>query len=204
MAFLLKNQPFFPLLLFFTCLCFLSTQGDGNSTQNQKNISVSLSFPLTSIRLSRNNVRTVLYPSLVSEINKNPRLQPKPTPSGYNFKTTFKYSMALIVALQIGTPPQTQQMVLDTGSQLSWIQCHKKRLPKSLLPPLILLFPLPSLFCPVPILSVSLEFPILPSLLLVTRIVYATTLISTPTERLPRATSSEKNLPFPVPKVPLL
>lgn len=35
--------------------------------------------------------------------------------------------MALIVALQIGTPPQTQQMVLDTGSQLSWIQCHKKK-----------------------------------------------------------------------------
>lgn len=34
--------------------------------------------------------------------------------------------MALIVSLPIGTPPQTQQMVLDTGSQLSWIQCHKK------------------------------------------------------------------------------
>ncbi|KAJ9147246.1 hypothetical protein P3X46_029426 [Hevea brasiliensis] len=34
--------------------------------------------------------------------------------------------MALIVSLPIGTPPQTQQMVLDTGSQLSWIQCHNK------------------------------------------------------------------------------
>ncbi|KAJ0099894.1 hypothetical protein Patl1_21172 [Pistacia atlantica] len=34
--------------------------------------------------------------------------------------------MALIVSLPIGTPPQTQDMVLDTGSQLSWIQCHKK------------------------------------------------------------------------------
>ncbi|KAH0714065.1 hypothetical protein KY284_006970 [Solanum tuberosum] len=37
--------------------------------------------------------------------------------------------MALIVTLPIGTPPQDQQMVLDTGSQLSWIQCNKK-LPK--------------------------------------------------------------------------
>ncbi|GAU22422.1 hypothetical protein TSUD_123090 [Trifolium subterraneum] len=37
--------------------------------------------------------------------------------------------MALIVNLPIGTPPQTQQMVLDTGSQLSWIQCHKKQPP---------------------------------------------------------------------------
>ncbi|KAL6223586.1 hypothetical protein ACLB2K_006969 [Fragaria x ananassa] len=34
--------------------------------------------------------------------------------------------MAPVVSLPIGTPPQTQQMILDTGSQLSWIQCHKK------------------------------------------------------------------------------
>ncbi|KAJ1410564.1 Xylanase inhibitor, C-terminal [Sesbania bispinosa] len=34
--------------------------------------------------------------------------------------------MALVVTLPIGTPPQLQQMVLDTGSQLSWIQCHNK------------------------------------------------------------------------------
>lgn len=46
-----------------------------------------------------------------------------------NYKSNFKYSMALIVTLPIGTPPQDQQMVLDTGSQLSWIQCNKK-LPK--------------------------------------------------------------------------
>ncbi|KAM7278309.1 hypothetical protein ACFE04_005443 [Oxalis oulophora] len=45
----------------------------------------------------------------------------------YNYRSTFKYSMALIVSLPIGTPPQSQQMVLDTGSQLSWIQCHDKK-----------------------------------------------------------------------------
>ncbi|KAL8547204.1 hypothetical protein ACS0TY_006788 [Phlomoides rotata] len=38
----------------------------------------------------------------------------------------FKYSMALIVSLPIGTSPQAHQLVLDTGSQLSWIQCHRK------------------------------------------------------------------------------
>lgn len=38
--------------------------------------------------------------------------------------------MALVVSLPIGTPPQTQEMVLDTGSQLSWIQCHNKAQPK--------------------------------------------------------------------------
>ncbi|OMO99230.1 Peptidase A1 [Corchorus olitorius] len=58
----------------------------------------------------------------------SPRPRPRPSPaSSYHYKTSFKYSMALIVALPIGTPPQTQQMVLDTGSQLSWIQCHKKK-----------------------------------------------------------------------------
>ncbi|KAF8398945.1 hypothetical protein HHK36_014810 [Tetracentron sinense] len=41
--------------------------------------------------------------------------------------------MALIVSLPIGTPPQSQQMVIDTGSQLSWISCHEKTRTK--LPP---------------------------------------------------------------------
>ena len=35
--------------------------------------------------------------------------------------------MALILSLPIGTPAQTQELVLDTGSQLSWIQCHRKK-----------------------------------------------------------------------------
>ncbi|PWA47526.1 eukaryotic aspartyl protease family protein [Artemisia annua] len=46
--------------------------------------------------------------------------------SGSTQRLNFKYSMALVVSLPIGTPPQAQQMVLDTGSQLSWIQCHNK------------------------------------------------------------------------------
>ncbi|XP_004503192.4 aspartic proteinase PCS1 [Cicer arietinum] len=69
----------------------------------------------------------MLYKSqLISTSNHN-NTQIK-TPS-YNYKFSFKYSMALIVNLPIGTPPQLQQMVLDTGSQLSWIQCHKKAPP---------------------------------------------------------------------------
>ncbi|CAN4114753.1 unnamed protein product [Withania somnifera] len=52
-----------------------------------------------------------------------------------NYKSNFKYSMALIVTLPIGTPPQDQQMVLDTGSQLSWIQCNKELRKKQTPPP---------------------------------------------------------------------
>ncbi|KAG8373500.1 hypothetical protein BUALT_Bualt11G0030600 [Buddleja alternifolia] len=91
--------------------------------------SLSLSFPLTSAPLSSKS--KFLTTAAAAESNET-RLQNKnePTPSSspflYNYQSSFKYSMALIVSLPIGTPPQTQQMVLDTGSQLSWIQCHRK------------------------------------------------------------------------------
>lgn len=118
-------KPFFLFFFFFTFFS-LSTQHD----QNQNN-SLSLSFPLIALHLHP-NTSSSLNPSLLSP---NPR--PKTTPSlPYRYKSTFKYSMALIVSLPIGTPPQTQQMVLDTGSQLSWIQCHnKKKTPKVPPPP---------------------------------------------------------------------
>ncbi|KAF2290490.1 hypothetical protein GH714_014091 [Hevea brasiliensis] len=91
--------------------------------------------------------------------------------------------MALIVSLPIGTPPQTQQMVLDTGSQLSWIQCHNKT-PKK--PPPTTAFD-PSLSSSFSVLPCThplckLESPILPFLPLVTRTVYATILTSTLTD----------------------
>ncbi|KAL1308249.1 hypothetical protein HN51_050185 [Arachis hypogaea] len=77
----------------------------------------SLSFPLTL-------TETPLVKHVSNSINKNQRLR---ILSSYNVKSSFKYSMALVVSLPIGTPPQIQQMVLDTGSQLSWIQCNPKQ-----------------------------------------------------------------------------
>ncbi|GMJ01345.1 hypothetical protein like AT5G37540 [Hibiscus trionum] len=107
-------------LIFF--LPFIVSQAKPPPNQNH---TVSFSFPLTSLRFSPDIKAPTLNPSLVSVSKRQPWRRP-PKSSSYNFKTTFKYSMALIVALPIGTPPQTQHMVLDTGSQLSWIQCHKK------------------------------------------------------------------------------
>ncbi|KFK41038.1 hypothetical protein AALP_AA2G077400 [Arabis alpina] len=79
--------------------------------------SLSLHLPLTSLPLNSPSSQSHFTTSLLSRRN----------PSPYNFRSKFKYSMALIIPLPIGTPPQTQQMVLDTGSQLSWIQCHRKK-----------------------------------------------------------------------------
>ncbi|KAK4747619.1 hypothetical protein SAY87_014205 [Trapa incisa] len=74
--------------------------------QSPKN-STSLSFTLTAVHRRNSS-------SFVASLAAASR------------KTPFKYSMALTVSLAVGTPPQTQEMVLDTGSQLSWIQCHRE------------------------------------------------------------------------------
>ncbi|KAG6606984.1 Aspartic proteinase PCS1, partial [Cucurbita argyrosperma subsp. sororia] len=85
--------------------------------------SLSLSFPLTSRSLSEEPSISPLYPSLYSKAASKPPA-----------KLPFKYSNALVVSLPMGTPPQLMDMVLDTGSQLSWIQCHGKVDGKSVKP----------------------------------------------------------------------
>lgn len=75
--------------------------------------SLSLSFPLSLSK--KTSSISPFYPSLYSK-----------TSSSGSFKLPVKYSTALVVSLPIGTPPQPTDLVLDTGSQLSWIQCHNK------------------------------------------------------------------------------
>ncbi|KAL1820442.1 hypothetical protein ACET3Z_015311 [Daucus carota] len=93
-----------------------------NSFSPVFNDSLSLSFPLTPLTLSPNST---LRSSLISsqQISASSKSY---SHGSFHFRSWFKYSMALIVSLPIGTPPQVQQMVIDTGSQLSWIQCRKK------------------------------------------------------------------------------
>ncbi|KAJ0043409.1 hypothetical protein Pint_18537 [Pistacia integerrima] len=73
--------------------------------------------------LNKNKTSPKFYSSFVAQTKRNTGKKAAPS---LNYRSKFRYSMALIVSLPIGTPPQTQDMVLDTGSQLSWIQCHKK------------------------------------------------------------------------------
>ncbi|XP_042047558.1 aspartic proteinase PCS1 [Salvia splendens] len=39
-------------------------------------------------------------------------------------KLPFTHNVTLTVSLAVGTPPQNVTMVLDTGSELSWLQCN--------------------------------------------------------------------------------
>lgn len=121
MALFQSNALF--LLLFLSSLFSFSTQEKTPQHRNGS-LSLSLSFPLKTVRLgSVPNASATFRDSLIS----NPkRRNPSLKTASYNYKLSFQYSMALIVSLPIGTPPQTKEMVLDTGSQLSWIQCHKK------------------------------------------------------------------------------
>ncbi|TYI11019.1 hypothetical protein ES332_A09G182200v1 [Gossypium tomentosum] len=57
-----------------------------------------------------------------------------PTPFIFPLKTQilrspsnlqFQHNVSLIVSLTVGTPPQNVSMVLDTGSELSWLHCNQ-------------------------------------------------------------------------------
>lgn len=40
-------------------------------------------------------------------------------------KLAFRHNVSLTVSLTVGTPPQNVTMVIDTGSELSWLRCNK-------------------------------------------------------------------------------
>lgn len=42
-------------------------------------------------------------------------------------KLPFHHNVSLTVSLSVGTPPQNVTMVIDTGSELSWLHCNKTR-----------------------------------------------------------------------------
>ncbi|KAK7379277.1 hypothetical protein VNO80_04733 [Phaseolus coccineus] len=48
-------------------------------------------------------------------------------PSPSSRKLSFHHNVTLTVSLTVGTPPQSVTMVLDTGSELSWLHCKKNQ-----------------------------------------------------------------------------
>ncbi|KAL8517545.1 hypothetical protein ACS0TY_015702 [Phlomoides rotata] len=51
-------------------------------------------------------------------------------------KLPFTHNVTLTVSLAVGTPPQNVTMVLDTGSELSWLQCNTTRKDRPVFDPL--------------------------------------------------------------------
>ncbi|CAN1257462.1 Aspartic proteinase PCS1 [Linum perenne] len=51
-------------------------------------------------------------------------------------KMLFHHNVSLTVSLTVGSPPQTVTMVLDTGSELSWLHCRKTPALNSVFDPL--------------------------------------------------------------------
>lgn len=43
-------------------------------------------------------------------------------------KVNFSHNVSLTVTLTVGSPPQSVTMVLDTGSELSWLHCKKSQI----------------------------------------------------------------------------
>ena len=104
------------MLLFFSFFFFTCFSARHNK-HHHVNDSFSLSFPIT-LSINTTTKTNPIVPSI----------------------SPYKYSMALVVTLPIGTPPQPQQMVLDTGSQVSWIHCDTKKTPQKKQPPTTTLF----------------------------------------------------------------
>ncbi|KAL6574702.1 Glutathione gamma-glutamylcysteinyltransferase 1 [Orobanche minor] len=62
-------------------------------------------------------------------------LKTQEIPSSPPNKLPFTHNVTLTVSLAVGTPPQNVTMVLDTGSELSWLQCNTTRFDRPVFDP---------------------------------------------------------------------
>ncbi|CAN8317341.1 unnamed protein product [Cochlearia groenlandica] len=66
--------------------------------------------------------------SKVSSLNQKPlifSLKTQNLPQSSSDKLSFRHNVTLTVSLSVGSPPRNISMVLDTGSELSWLHCKK-------------------------------------------------------------------------------
>ncbi|KAK4740995.1 hypothetical protein SAY87_024583 [Trapa incisa] len=117
-----SSSSFFILYFFF--FFFLLTAPVLSRQSKHVKDSFSFSFPLTAVPIARTRRNFSASASLAAAGIGHPA-------SRAVEKTPLKYSsVALTVSLPVGTPPQVQEMVLDTGSQLSWVKCHQQLSPR--------------------------------------------------------------------------
>ncbi|KAH9315995.1 hypothetical protein KI387_024622 [Taxus chinensis] len=90
----------------------------------------SLTWPLYSIPAT--NSSSFLINALARQPNATAASKTKAAAN----RAAFSYDdVALMTEVMVGNPPQKQKMVLDTGSELSWLHCKTGRNPSSSLNP---------------------------------------------------------------------
>ncbi|KAJ1686509.1 hypothetical protein LUZ63_017899 [Rhynchospora breviuscula] len=82
---------------------------------------IFLSQSPTSLSIRPNHPHPSKPKSLIFPL-KTRSIPPSSLPSSPN-KLRFHHNVTLTVSLSVGTPPQNATMVLDTGSELSWLRC---------------------------------------------------------------------------------
>ncbi|KAL2526495.1 Eukaryotic aspartyl protease family protein [Abeliophyllum distichum] len=91
----------------------------------------------------------IIFLSLVTQSNlgfarkQSPVILPlktKQISSPPNKQISFHHNVTLTVSLTLGSPPQKVTMVLDTGSELSWLHCNKTPTTPSTFNPLLSVF----------------------------------------------------------------
>ncbi|CAH8354104.1 unnamed protein product [Eruca vesicaria subsp. sativa] len=87
--------------------------------------------PLAFSRIRLTN-QTLIFPLTTQNIHNTSSttlLQRRRISSSPSVKIPFTHDVTLTVSLTAGSPPQTIKMVLDTGSELTWLYCKQSSTP---------------------------------------------------------------------------
>ena len=89
----------FHVIIIILCSVFVQS--------NQSNLASNLSTVMFTLKAKEIPYRSIRRPAMQTR------------------KLPFHHNVSLTVSLLVGTPPQPVSMVLDTGSELSWLHCKK-------------------------------------------------------------------------------
>ncbi|KAI4367084.1 hypothetical protein MLD38_022862 [Melastoma candidum] len=116
----MRERAHHPLLLFFFWFFLFAAPVRFSHQRALPKDELSISFPLTPVSHPRRIRIRIRTPTT----NSDSLLLSSPASSSSTYKSSFTYSRVLVISLPVGTPPQSQPIILDTGSQLSWIRCN--------------------------------------------------------------------------------
>eukprot|EP01018_Ginkgo_biloba_P032438 Gb_27788 [translate_table: standard] len=134
MALSFPYSPSSPLLVYFHLYSILTIAGLQSYETTTKTIlnpkstllSATRDLPSIALPLMSRSVSTspsALINSLAAHALQEAKKDCQCAISQPSTKLYFHYNVSLVVPMMLGTPPQQVLMVVDTGSELSWVQC---------------------------------------------------------------------------------